>query len=94
METIHLPNGSWSYDPQVVLGEGGFGKVFGGTSDEHGSIAVKALTSLRDQRELQIAKELSRRDLRFVLPVLDCGLDADGTINYIVMPRADHCLAD
>ena len=94
METIHLPNGSWSYDPQVVLGEGGFGKVFGGTSDEHGSIAVKALTSLRDQRELQIAKELSRRDLRFVLPVLDCGLDADGTINYIVKPRADHCLAD
>jgi eukaryotic-like serine/threonine-protein kinase len=93
METIHLPNGSWSYDPSDVLGKGGFGTVFGGRSDEHGPIAVKALTSLRDERELRIAKELSCRELRFVLPVLDCGLDADGTSNYIIMPRADHSLA-
>ncbi len=41
---IILPNGTWYYDDKKLLGKGGLGDVFSGTSQEYGDIAVKKIT--------------------------------------------------
>lgn len=98
MERIKLQNNEWQYDPSKQLGdEGGFGAVFEGYSTEHGEIAVKKLKIRADQaeyRELSIAKDLQKRNLKYVVPVLDSGQDADSQFYFVVMARATKSLQE
>jgi serine/threonine-protein kinase len=93
MQTVKLQRAAWQFDPTVRLGErGGFGEVFIGRSEAGEQVAVKRLFIPADgtaHRELLIANELAGRNLSFVIPVLDAGLDAETDNYFIVMPQAD-----
>ncbi len=98
MEKIKLPQGEWLYDPDKPLGEpGGFGAVFEGTAEGYENLAVKKLhlsASEAEHRELDMAGELINRELSYVIPILDAGLDANSENYFIIMKRADKSLAD
>jgi serine/threonine-protein kinase len=77
--------------------EGGFGIVFVGERQGYGPLAVKRLkleVSEAAHRELDIAKELSKRKLAHVMAVLDAGQDAESEAYFVVMPRAQKSLQD
>src|SRR5258708_14342992 len=94
---IKLERAQWQYDPEAPLGPpGGFGQVFAGTGSDGSPVAIKRLhIQAHDaaHRELRIAKELSDRAFTHVIPFLDSGLDTDSDRYYVVMPRAQHSLA-
>ena len=99
MKTIKLPKGEWTFDPDdpdKKLGEGAFGAVYEGYSDDHGPIAVKCLNidPAFAKRELDIAAELSGRTLKHVIPILDSGQDSESGNLYIVMEKGDMSLDD
>jgi len=95
---IKLQRGQWEYDPENPLAPpGGFGQVFAGTGLEHGEVAVKRLkleVSEVAHRELRLADELVSRELDHVMPILDCGQDAESDKYYVVMPRAERSLQE
>ena len=96
METIKLPNGMWSYDPESPLGPaGGFGEVFAGFSDDGKEVAVKRIKrEVADaaHRELRIVQELIGRPFSHVVPFHDAGRDEDSGCYFIVMARASTSL--
>jgi eukaryotic-like serine/threonine-protein kinase len=96
METIRLPRGEWSYDPDLQLGpSGGFGAVFAGQGSDGRPVAVKRLhmtAADAAHRELRIAAELAGRRLSHVIPVFDAGEDAGSGHYFVVMARAERSL--
>lgn len=97
MHTIKLPTGEWMYDDLSPLGPpGGFGEVFRG-SGNGSDVAVKRLKLTARQaahRELAIGLELQNRELNHVVPILDCGQDAESEGYYLVMPVCEKSLQD
>lgn len=98
MKTIRLDIGKWKYDPKKQLGpEGSFGVVYVGTGEGDGQVAIKKLKiSAREaaHRELKIARELSGRRLKNIIPVFDSGLDADSECYFVVMSLAEKSLQE
>lgn len=96
MIEIRLPRGEWKYDPDAILGRpGGFGAVFEGFGENHGTVAIKKLhitASDAAHRELQIADVLVTRQLKHVIPVLDAGMDSESDNYFVVMSRAEKSL--
>jgi hypothetical protein len=96
MQMIKLRKNQWRFDSNKQLGpSGGFGQVFEGIGEEGQKVAVKRLHISSDRaghRELSIAEELSRRDLKYVVPIYDSGMDAESQRYFIVMARADRSL--
>jgi serine/threonine-protein kinase len=96
MKTIKLPSGTFLYDPAKPLGKrGGFGQVFEGRTITGDVVAVKKLhVSAADaaHRELSIADELKGRSLKFVVPFIDSGEDADSGDYFVVMSQAEQSL--
>jgi serine/threonine protein kinase len=97
MQAIKLNKKTWTIDTNRVLGApGGFGEVFRGIGED-GDVAIKRLkltASDAAHRELQIGRSLSERVLKHVVPILDCGQDADSDRYFIVMPICDMSLQD
>jgi lysozyme family protein len=97
MEIIRLGKGAWSFDPNRRLGKpGGFGEVFLGAGED-GPVAVKRLHVTAEHaahRELAIAQSLQSRQLRFVVPILDAGLDAESDRYFLVMPLCEKTLSE
>lgn len=95
--SIRLAEEEWLFDDGDPLGRpGGFGEVFRGSGD-CGPVAIKRLKLHANQaahRELKIGKQLLRRDLSHVVPVLDAGQDAQSDRYYLVMPICDGSLQD
>ncbi len=92
---IILPNGTWYYDDKKLLGKGGLGDVFSGTSQEYGDIAVKKITfdtQEKAHRELRIADDLAGKNYQHIIPIFDSGEDKKTGNNYLVMARADKSL--
>jgi len=98
MQKIKLPKGEWFYDPKKPLGpEGGFGIVFEGKSAKNEPVAVKRLKIEANEaahRELRIAQELSRHDLKNIIPCYDAGQDAESDCYFVVMAKAEKSLQD
>ncbi len=96
MVTIRLPGGVWRYDPDDQLGPaGGFGEVFSGLGAKDERVAIKRLkleVGDLSHREMKVATELGSRDLDHVVPILDCGQDAESDAYFVVMPRAEKSL--
>ncbi len=97
MTEILLNGTAWWYDESQPLGEsGGFGQVFaGGMSEGQTDLAVKRLHLDREEaggRELQIAEDLSGRDLEFVVPIRASGEDDHSGRYFVVMERAHESL--
>jgi serine/threonine-protein kinase len=94
--TIRLPRGVWFFDSSRQLGPaGGFGEVFEGWDSSNQPVAIKRLKLTVGEaahRELRIADELVGKSFDLVLPILDCGEDAEGGGYYVVMPRAERSL--
>jgi serine/threonine protein kinase len=94
MIDIQLPDGNYRYDPNEPLGKrGGFGQAFAGVGNDNAQLAIKKLhLSAEDaaHRELAIAAKLRRRDLQYVIPVIDSG-EYRGDY-FVVMPRAEYSL--
>lgn len=97
MKTIRLPRGEWAYDEGDRLGPaGGFGEVFRGQGPG-GSVAVKQLklsAAAAAHREMDIGGSLADRSLAHVVPVLDCGQDAESDLYFLVMPICDFSLQE
>lgn len=95
---IRLQHGVWSYDDSeaALLGPpGGFGSVYKGWDGKGLEVAVKRLhlnAQHMAHRELKIADQLIKRDLKHVVSVLDYGQDALSDGYFIVMPRCDKSL--
>jgi eukaryotic-like serine/threonine-protein kinase len=96
-QVIRLPGGEWSYDDGDRLGpSGGFGDVFRGAGRGQ-LVAVKRLkvtAVTAAHRELSIGRELQLRDLKNVVPIFDCGQDAQSDGYYLVMPICERSLQD
>lgn len=96
MERIELPRGAWLYDPDDPLGPaGGFGQVFAGEGEGHGSLAVKRIKLERQNlapREVRVADEVIGQQLRHVIPTLDAGKDEASGFVFVVMARAEKSL--
>jgi eukaryotic-like serine/threonine-protein kinase len=94
---ILLPGGKWSFDDTAPLGKpGGFGEVFQGQGAS-GPVAIKRVRLTADtsaHRELIINRQLMKRTLQHVVPVLDAGQDANSNRYYLVMPRCGKSLQD
>lgn len=97
MITITLPNGTWEYDPNDLLGPaGGFGAVYAGKSLDGNEVAVKKIhphIASAAHRELQIAHELVQSTHEHVIPILDAGQDSDSGDLFVVMAFATDSLA-
>jgi serine/threonine-protein kinase len=97
MQAIKLNRGVWEIDTSSPLGSpGGFGEVFRGRG-ESGDVAIKRLkmtASHAAHRELQVGKSLSDRRLKYVVPIIDYGQDADSDRYFLVMPICDRSLQD
>lgn len=98
MIKIKLNHGVWEYDLNNPIGkEGGFGIVYVGKSELHDNLAVKKLkidAKEAAHRELEIAEELSGRELEHVITIYDSGLDAESDSYFIIMDRAEKSLQD
>lgn len=98
MTTIKLRNGQWYYDSNATLGPpGGFGAVYVGTDSAGNEVAVKKLhlsTASAGHRELVIAEELEGKNLSYVIPIYDSGIDADSGQYFVVMAKAEKSLQD
>jgi len=98
MIKIKLNHGVWEYDLNNPIGkEGGFGIVYVGKSERHENLAVKKLKINAKEaahRELEIAEELSGRELEHVISIYDSGLDAESDSYFIIMDRAEKSLQD
>lgn len=98
MNIIRLNTNVWEYDPSVPLGPpGGFGAVFLGRSENGDEVAVKKLhlsSASTGNRELVITEELAGKQLSYVIPFYDSGIDADTTEYFIVMAKAEKSLQD
>ena len=93
---LQLENEVWTLNETNSLGKGGFGKVFEGNGD-CGPVAIKRLnesTSDRNVRELSIAAGLAVHTARFIVPILDYGVDLDTERAYLVMPICEGNLSD
>ena len=97
IKKIKLSKSIWQIDYNAPLGSaGGFGAVFSGIGDE-GDVAIKKLhlsASEAAHREMDIGAYLSRKDLEFVVPILDQGQNADSEEYFIVMPKCEKNLQD
>lgn len=97
MQIIKLNKQIWEVDTGSPLGvAGGFGEVFRGNGT-NGAVAIKRLkisASHAAHRELQIGRNLSERQLKFIVPVIDYGQDADSDRYFLVMPICDRSLQD
>lgn len=95
---------NYAYFPDRPLGRGGYGQVFAATTVDGLDLAVKRVLLRGDntrrwyedgrlaERELDVARRLGPLTDENVLPVLDDALEIDALL--LVMPRADHSLAD
>ncbi len=96
MLKIKLLRGEWEYNPNSRLGPvGGFASVFAGTGENQEPVSVKRLNlNARDAayRELRIADELSQHNLKYVIPILDSGQDANSDHYFVIMPKAEKSL--
>jgi len=96
MDKIRLLKAEWEYDPNSRLAPaGGFASVFVGKSTKQELVAVKRLNlSARDAayREMDIVNEISQHDLKYVIPILDSGKDANSDHYFVVMPKAEKSL--
>lgn len=98
MTKVKLSRSTWTFDAGSPLGKpGGFGAVFRGMSQSGEVVAIKRLhlqAADAAHRELAMAESLFRRDLDYVLPVLDAGCDQHLNQYFIVMPLAEKSLQD
>jgi len=97
MRRVALRKGEWFFDPDDLLGGGGFGQVFFGRDASGNKVAVKRLNSSAREcahRELRVADEIGFEPLEYVLPVFDSGQDAESEEYFIVMPVAERSLQD
>ena len=97
MRCVALRRGEWFFDPDDLLGGGGFGQVFFGRDASGNKVAVKRLNSSAREcahRELRVADEIGFEPLEYVLPVFDSGQDAESEEYFIVMPVAERSLQD
>src|SRR4051812_344333 len=96
MKSIKLPKAEWHFDENSPLGdEGGFGRVFMGSSSEGHKVAVKRLKLTAKEtahRELDMSEHLAGRALKYVIPILDSGIDANSDDYFIVMAKAEKSL--
>jgi len=94
---IKLERGAWRFDENARLGpKGGFGEVFKGVGPE-GQVAIKRLNisaGAAAHRELSIGTALASKTLEHVVPVLDCGQDAESDRYFLVMPICEESLQD
>jgi eukaryotic-like serine/threonine-protein kinase len=97
MRTLRLPQGTWAYADGKPLGTpGGFAAVYGGMSDDGAPVAVKLFHSADPavaKRELAFAEARLGRCDPHVITILGCGIDPSSGHACIVMPRAQHSLA-
>ena len=97
MEIIRLARGQWGFNESAPLGPpGGFGEVFRGTGPD-GPVAVKRLKLTAGAaafRELRMGEVLGERKLTNVVPILDCGQDADSDRYFLVMPICERSLQE
>src|SRR5271165_3892377 len=97
MQIIRLEKGQWQFDENATLGPpGGFGEVFHGSGAD-GAVAIKRLKITAGAaafRELKIGEVLGARELGHVVPVLDCGQDADSERYFLVMPVCEESLQE
>ena len=99
---IKLPRGQWKYNPSEPLGAaGGFGEVFAGQGEGEGeaqlNLAIKKLhLDAREaaHREMTVCEDLFNRELKFIVPIYDAGLDANTDSYFVVMARAEGNLED
>lgn len=98
VDTISLKRGIWKYDQENLLGrEGGFGSVYSGLSEGGEQVAVKRLNisaQAAAHRELIIVDSLIGKTYSNVIPILDCGQDAQSDRYFVVMPCAERSLQD
>lgn len=98
METIKLKNRQWQIDTNQTLGRaGGFGEVFVGFDENGERVAIKRLkldSSKAAVRETYIGEELSKGCFKNIVPILDCGQDADSDRYFLVMPICSKNLWD
>lgn len=96
MKSVKLNGERWEYDPDDPLGPaGGFGEVFRGWDPAGNEVAVKRLhlrANVAAHREMELAAELSDRDLEHVLPVIAAGRDEELDAYFVVMPVATGSL--
>jgi serine/threonine-protein kinase len=97
MDTLKLTRGNWTVQFDTPLGApGGFAAVFPGSGASGDPVAIKVFHDLdpaASSRELKFATErIGKQDLH-VMPILDCGIDADSGRACIVMARAEYSLA-
>jgi hypothetical protein len=94
---IKLERAAWQFDESERLGpKGGFGEVFKGIGQD-GSVAIKRLhisAAAAAHRELNIGRKLASKTPDHVVPVLDCGQDADSDRYFLVMPICEESLQD
>lgn len=97
IKEIRLANSVWQIDLGAPLGTaGGFGAVFSGIGD-NGEVAIKKLhlsASEAAHRELDIGQHLARKELEYIVPILDQGQDASSDDYFIVMPKCEKSLQD
>ena len=98
MQTIRLARAQWEFDEGARLGPpGGFGEVFRGSGGADGPVAIKRLHITAGNaafRELKIGEVLGTRELEYVVPILDCGQDANSDRYFLVMPICERSLRD
>lgn len=94
---IRLNNATWTILQNKRLGSpGGFAAVYLGLSEKGETVAIKVFHTTdpaMSKRELSIATQRLGRQDAHVVSILDCGVDADTDHACIVMPRAEHSLA-
>jgi serine/threonine protein kinase len=87
------------YKVDEILGEGGAGRVYGGTDTENHPVAIKLLareraTSEKRKRFKNEIAFLTRFKHRNLVAVIDHGvsIDGKGSDPFYIMPRYDHSL--
>lgn len=94
---IRLDRATWTILQNKPLGSpGGFAAVYLGLSANGDPVAIKVFHTTdpaMSKRELSIANERVGQQDAHVVSILDCGIDAETGHACIVMPRAEHSLA-
>lgn len=79
-----------------ILGEGGAGRVYGGTDSDGMSIAIKFLTDNRREKRKRFVNEsnfLRQNQHANLVPVIEAGLSSKGIVGpFYVMPRYEGSL--